>query len=822
MLLKSSKDFVLIFHQITQTQSTSTQQHAHLHALYTIILEQIISSPENISAYQVVFGTILLAVEPMSIQALSGLLETHVPGNVVTNILHLLQNLLFFNKQGKIQIIHPSLADFLLSPQAARFYINSGEMQTFLFQQCISVLSKQLKFNICHLETSYRTNVEISDLQIRITNNVSSELQYSCLYWIQHLLSCETFPEPLLNSLFVNIRVLFWIECLSLLNKLDFGFNSIKKLHHTHSVYEVYYFISRFYIPIATSAPHLYLSTLPFLPINSLIYKTCYNHFPNRAILRSQQEIHWRANSFMLSGADNGSESILFLPLTNLICSAFSHDIIQIWDPYSGQKVEHKIIGHINEITVLALLYDKKILISGSRDYTLCFWDFNTFRMMYQPFNQHSKAIISLLLTQDHQTLFSACFKKVICWELSKGFPIISYVHEPVYGVRSLCLTTNDQYLVCGTQKHIVIIWNAQTGTKISEFGNIKYEIISSVACTPTNDYVVCGYSRGWILAWDLKDHHETKIDKIGNHPIICVIITKDGKYTIVASGNWGLYIYNSHTMEQICNPLISQNGFITHISLSDDEHYLAVSLDSAPIQVWDFNALLQEAQLGHKNSSPNAMNITAIMFLPDCKHFAMSAQDRVCIWDISTGNMTTRLALDNVTSLAYISRKECLIAGTSNGSIILCDMLTGKTLFKEFQGHTKEIVQTTLRCKDTQLLSWANDGTLRIWDVDYPRIMESQSDDHHTNISFLLGGEKVKNVQFYENTTSELCGYINQDGWLVYRNRYYLWIPPYYRLSLENPQLNCLPPTEANSCVHIDWSLFAHGNQWADIYCQE
>ncbi|TFK63677.1 WD40 repeat-like protein [Pluteus cervinus] len=859
-----------------KAQFIATQEHSHLHALYRTILEGTFSNLEDVYAYKVVFGTILLAIEPVSSQTLLKLLSTHVSANVVTKILHSLQNLLFFNNQGKIQVIHPSLADFLLHPQAARFYIDPKEMQPFLFQQCISILVKQLRFNICHIETSYKTNTEISDLQTRIAKKISSELQYSCLYWIQHLLCCETsilaYSVPLLNSLFVNMKTLFWIECLSLLSKLDFGFNCIKRLQqwlkvcnfyykdstYTHLVYEVHHFISRFYGPIVTSTPHLYISAVPFSPSSSLVYKMCHIYLPNRVMLRSQLETYWRADSFLFSGSSNGTHSISFVPLTNLICSASSHDQIQLWDPFTGQKVENKIIGHKKKITALALLYDKKFLITGSQDSTICFWDFDTFRSMYQPFDQHPERITSLLVTKDYKSLFSACYKKVICWDLSKDFPIIVYAQQPAHGARSLCLTTDNQYLICGTLKHTIIIWNALTGAVIKEFGNMKYEAISSIACSPTDHYIVCGYSRGQILAWDLRDYHQIQIKKIGGYSIVGVIITICGKYLIVASTVLGIYIYNAHTMEKVCDPLVSQKKLIIKIALSEDEHYLAASLENASVLVWDFKALVQEAQLGFRNISGFAYSesgstlatfsystvtlwddqlkkqtssfdttskekVTSLLLSHDGKVLIIAVNNKqIEVWDLFQKKMQFAQTYQEhftpiVTSLAYIPSMQYLIAGKSSGSIAIWNMVDGQTLFKEFHGHTRPVKQIALYSKDTQLLSWANDGTLRMWDANCPKAFRSWPDSHYTNV--LLSGEKIESVNFYEIKRPETCGFIDTDGWLVYGDRYYLWIPPYYRLSLQNPQLVCLPPTGINSSVQLDWSLFVHGNKWTDIY---
>ena len=81
-----------------------------------------------------------------------------------------------------------------------------------------------LRFNICKLDTSYLSNSEVKGLDERITENVSAELRYSCLYWVDHLRSClaaqpscaDEEMMPLLSDFFGTSCSLFWLELLSL------------------------------------------------------------------------------------------------------------------------------------------------------------------------------------------------------------------------------------------------------------------------------------------------------------------------------------------------------------------------------------------------------------------------------------------------------------------------------------------------------------------------------------------------------------------------------------------------------------------------------
>ena len=94
-----------------------------------------------------------------------------------------------------------------------------------------------LCFNICNLGSSYLENSEVSDLDQRAEKNISSELLYSSLYWVDHLRGyaiasgendgnaahaedASKLSQMLFEFLETELS-LFWLEVLSLTDNLD-------------------------------------------------------------------------------------------------------------------------------------------------------------------------------------------------------------------------------------------------------------------------------------------------------------------------------------------------------------------------------------------------------------------------------------------------------------------------------------------------------------------------------------------------------------------------------------------------------------------------
>jgi hypothetical protein len=94
---------------------------------------------------------------------------------------------------------------------------------------------EHLRFNICDLEDSGLANADIKDLESRIEQNIPEALQYSCLYWSNHLSMTpsntneHTLGLGSLKKLFEGLWPLFWVEVLSILGMVPIGAPSLRR-----------------------------------------------------------------------------------------------------------------------------------------------------------------------------------------------------------------------------------------------------------------------------------------------------------------------------------------------------------------------------------------------------------------------------------------------------------------------------------------------------------------------------------------------------------------------------------------------------------------
>jgi len=134
---------------------------------------------------------------------------------------------------GVIRVQHLSISDFFVSSDCDyRVSLENANIQLGI--ACLKRMVDQLRFNICNLEDSRLANADVVDLLSRIKENIFDPLQYSSLYWSNHLcFAPENGDRRALQSLtefFEGLYPLLWIEVLSILGMVPIGVPSLRRV----------------------------------------------------------------------------------------------------------------------------------------------------------------------------------------------------------------------------------------------------------------------------------------------------------------------------------------------------------------------------------------------------------------------------------------------------------------------------------------------------------------------------------------------------------------------------------------------------------------
>jgi hypothetical protein len=219
-------------------QDTSHEGKAGIDLLYTQVLEQAFHDVDSdelepYPLFKLVVAAVLLAFNPLSMKALSDLLN--VP--YISSILHSLDSLLLVptSEIAPVNILHKSFLHFLTDPgrcRDPRFFLDPSIHHATLLISCLKLMKKRLKRNMCNLD-DHAILSEVKDLSARQKVNIGDALVYACRFWTSHLMVIPRDSPSILEVQeaiedFSNKYLLFWIEVLALTGNLGTSEHAFK------------------------------------------------------------------------------------------------------------------------------------------------------------------------------------------------------------------------------------------------------------------------------------------------------------------------------------------------------------------------------------------------------------------------------------------------------------------------------------------------------------------------------------------------------------------------------------------------------------------
>lgn len=173
-------------------------------------------------AYQLVFGTIMNAKDPMSISALQAFHRGVLEYPDVLKVLRQLSSLLIINFNETIghpvKVLHQSFREFVTfrakeKSTSQNYAICITEHRERLALQCLDISNKEL---VQCSEAGYLSNKTIRGIPVS-EKLVTEHLWYSCRFWIDHVAEVEHPSVNLINKLvdFLSSRMEVWIELMA-------------------------------------------------------------------------------------------------------------------------------------------------------------------------------------------------------------------------------------------------------------------------------------------------------------------------------------------------------------------------------------------------------------------------------------------------------------------------------------------------------------------------------------------------------------------------------------------------------------------------------
>jgi hypothetical protein len=210
---------------------------SELEPLYDRMLRQVEQLQRKDPKFcRLVLSTITLAYRPLHLLEVGALsdLPRQISSNLdkVVKVVNKCGSFLTV-RENRTYFIHQSAKDFLLGSAFDRVF-PSGKADVIytMFSRSLKVMSKTLRRDIYGLRAP---GFQIEMVKPPVPDPLAAA-QYSCLYWVDHLLDCDKghTTNDLIDSgsvhQFLRTSYIFWLEALSLLKSVSEGIVIIKKL----------------------------------------------------------------------------------------------------------------------------------------------------------------------------------------------------------------------------------------------------------------------------------------------------------------------------------------------------------------------------------------------------------------------------------------------------------------------------------------------------------------------------------------------------------------------------------------------------------------
>ncbi|CCA74747.1 hypothetical protein PIIN_08705, partial [Serendipita indica DSM 11827] len=400
----------------------SLEEPGAIDEVYDLIFER--TDKESYKVLCHMLALLLVAFEPLTMDDMEDLVKhVGVRGSVKALIKNLGSVLSLEAGTNLIQFRHPTLVEYLgrrSIPIAARGrngihldVVNAHGQAASWCVKCLKSRTDGLKFNICQIESSFYPNSQIPDLEARISKFIPRRLRYASSNWLFHVSGADDSRRCMLENEFCDIikspYVLYWMEALSLTRGVPRAIAGLRALarhvelgEETKSrISDVRRCLTAFSVPIQDSAPHVYISALPFAPRDSTLRRESLREYSGTLRVIRGLEDTYPGFPRALRGHYDGVTAVAFSPDGSRIISCSEDQTIRLWEVDTGEQVGKPLRGHSDSVNAVAFSPDGSRVVSGSWDKTIRLWEANTGEQMGEPLQGHSYSVDAVAFSPD-------------------------------------------------------------------------------------------------------------------------------------------------------------------------------------------------------------------------------------------------------------------------------------------------------------------------------------------------------------------------------------------------------------------------------------
>ncbi|ERF74014.1 hypothetical protein EPUS_03829 [Endocarpon pusillum Z07020] len=620
-----------------------------------------------------------------------------------------------------LRLHHPSFRDYLLSKsrcQDPNFWVNEKQAHQVLAENCLRLMSTSLKQDICGLNAPGKLVAEVA--RSRIDRHLPPEVQYSCLYWMEHIQksSAQLCDNDQVHH-FLQKHLLHWLEALGWIGKISEGIYAIIALESfvasdncpnlSNFIYDAKRFVLSNRSSIEQAPIQTYCSALIFAPTTSMVRKQFADCIPKWIKTLPRVEESWNIILQTLEGHSGSVGTIAFSPDGKILASGSSDETVQLWDARSGAALQK--LSHLGSVSAVAFSPNGRTLASGSKDTTIKLWD-PASGVVLQTLEGHLESVLTVaFLPPDGETLVSGSRDGTVkLWDAGSGVLLqtLSYPDR----VSAMAFSLDGKMLAFGLEEHNrVQLWDIRSGTTLTLSHSWR---VSVIAFSPDSK-TLASVSLDGIKLWDVRSGVALQMLESYSEDGLTIAFSPDGKTLASGWEDRTIELWDTESGVKL-QTLQGYSNAVSALAFSPDGKILALGSWDKTVKLWDakFNAALQTLE-GHSEE------VNAIAFSPDGKMLASGSTDcAIKLWDTNSGAVLQTLGGPEsaVLAVAFSPDGKTLASGLGGHTEFkLWDIKSGAEL-QTLKGHSSIVSAVTFSPDSKILASGSWDTTVKLWDA--------------------------------------------------------------------------------------------------------
>jgi len=493
---------------------------------------------------------------------------------------------------------------------------------------------------------------------------------------------------------------------------------------------------------ISRSAPHIYLSALPFADKHALIYQEfaplCTGLITVDLIGISD---HAGRLVMTLTGHDGPVNSVAYSPDSRILASASADGTIRIWDMRTGEEMMTPLHSGDGPVWAVAFFPNSKSIVSGAESGTVCVWSLVGAHVAAQRLSGHIGAVSSVSVSPNGSRFASASTDKAIRLWNAETNQQLAVLKGHTGKVSTIAFSPNSLVLVSGSEDCTTQLWNVATRRPIYQPANRHGEPIYSLCFLPDGQKIATGSGGDIILCKPQTGKNSTLVHS-GSERVLSVNPSPDGLSLVSVYGKSVCLSTLPRFMAKAASVVLDgHTETVRSATYSPNSLYIASASDDRTIRIWNANGKL-EASPAMAHDNPLAVSaevsnlvmsdyhelaghedmVTSVVVSPDASVIVSGSLDRsVRIWDVQTGTEALPPLLghgDWIRSVAISSDGRVIASGSVDRTVRLWDRQMGTEIGHPMRSHSEKVNVVAFSPDAQWLASGSDDKKVHIWDV--------------------------------------------------------------------------------------------------------